>query len=49
MTFSFPKKAFLLAHGNAVLTRAFRHLRDCDAAPHLKGASPRPSPSLYFT
>jgi hypothetical protein len=38
MTFSFPKEAFPLAHlcrtANAALTRAFRHLRDCDAALH---------------
>jgi hypothetical protein len=36
MAFSFPKKAFPLAHlyrtANAALTRAFRHLRDRDAA-----------------
>jgi hypothetical protein len=34
---------------NAILARAFRHLRDCDAALQLKGASPRPSLSLDFT
>ncbi|HEY2144688.1 MAG TPA: hypothetical protein VGH12_01365 [Steroidobacteraceae bacterium] len=50
MTFSFPKKAFPSAHAwrtaNAALTRAFRHLRDCDTALHRRRGESRPRSSL---